>query len=940
MHLFQDRYASGLFGRRCGKNSHDMKSVALRGVDVQANVVDMCAEVQVSQRYCNNERYAIEAQYLFPIDNRAAVTGFESDIDGVVTKAVIKEKVQARQAYDAAVARGDGAQLLEQKRDDIFQMSIGNLSPGSTCVIRIKYVTDLKAEGNASVFFLPTHVAPRYTPALERDPLPGARGPRWVEEGLRVHIVAAMATNITAVKYETGGIPMTITGDNNVRKVVLGDGMQYLTQDIVVKISTESPHQPRCMVEKCVDSNTHCAVVTLAPHLDFDDCKCELVFVVDRSGSMSGDKIAQASMAMQLFVRSLPEDCYFNIVGFGSRNEFLWPESVQYGEESLAKASRHVANMRADLGGTEILDPMRRVLSGRPIPGYTRQVFLLTDGQVSNTESVIHMVRQYTDRARTFALGLGSGASHALVEGVARAGNGTSAFVLRDGLESKVIQQLKHALQPALTEVSIEWEGAMGAPPVYTSVASSSTPDAPPAAEESAPKSVFGAFAAGAVGSLLNFSARTVPPPNPALSEGFARAPFNTPPIFSGERFLSYCLVEQGGVAPQAVHITAKTPAGNLDVRLEVRPQDIVQGTAVHAMAARALVQDLEDGRSWLGPLDRTGDKTKAEIIRLGLKYGLTTKHTSYVAVQEGRDIEQLLMRSQQSDMMYSLSAQSMQMSNCSARSVKSKKKSGGGMLSMLGGSIFGSSGRGGGGGRSWGRSGAARPSSSAAPPPPGISGSTRCVTVGCISAAPPPAPSASAPRRCFAMENTMDADSDDDDEAEEVCCSDNDYDAVLEKCSAAPFCATESDCLSEPPSTGKPSRSRKKVAAKEAKCTMNDSLRPRPSDTARLQAVVALQDFSGCFLLNQSLVDVTGVSMAVMTTKAEQVAAACGVSSDTAARMVATSVAIAFLRSALKALQSEWELIDTKATRWLNKQSRAQDDYVQTVGLPLVLAC
>lgn len=92
--------------------------------------------------------------------------------------------------------------------------------------------------------------------------------------------------------------------------------------------------------------------------------------------------IEQAKKALQLFFRSLPEDCYINIMGFGSRFETLWPKSTKYGAKSLEKASRHITTLNANLGGTELANPLQALLAQAPIPGYARQVFVLTDGQV------------------------------------------------------------------------------------------------------------------------------------------------------------------------------------------------------------------------------------------------------------------------------------------------------------------------------------------------------------------------------------------------------------------------------------------------------------------------------------------------------------------------------------------------------------------------------
>jgi hypothetical protein len=114
--------------------------LALRSVHAEAKVVDLCACVQLTQHYVNNTGSPVEAEYIFPIDARAAVSGFEVEIDGEVTKGIVKEKVAARQEYEAAVAAGDSAQLLEQLREDVFQMTVGNIAPWSTAIVRITFV--------------------------------------------------------------------------------------------------------------------------------------------------------------------------------------------------------------------------------------------------------------------------------------------------------------------------------------------------------------------------------------------------------------------------------------------------------------------------------------------------------------------------------------------------------------------------------------------------------------------------------------------------------------------------------------------------------------------------------------------------------------------------------------------------------------------------------
>jgi hypothetical protein len=171
-------------------------------VSVDAHIVDFCVRTAITQDFVNTESFPIEAVYVFPLDERAAVCGFEAEIDGVVTKGVVQEKQQARDTYEQAIAHGDGAQLLEQKRTDVFELKVGNLLPGQRASITIVTVADLKIEGDDVRFFLPTFVAPRYHPHTETDPVPSGKAGR-VRDGLQLSVSCTMSRAITAVQSPT-----------------------------------------------------------------------------------------------------------------------------------------------------------------------------------------------------------------------------------------------------------------------------------------------------------------------------------------------------------------------------------------------------------------------------------------------------------------------------------------------------------------------------------------------------------------------------------------------------------------------------------------------------------------------------------------------------------------------------------------------------------------
>ncbi|KAB1254957.1 von Willebrand factor A domain-containing protein 5A [Camelus dromedarius] len=140
-----------------------------------------------------------------------------------------------------------------------------------------------------------------------------------------------------------------------------------------------------------------------------------------------------------LILKSLPIGCYFNIYGFGSSFEAFFPKSVKYDQRTMEEALRRVKLMRADLGGTEMLAPLQAIYGGPSIPGHPLQLFVFTDGEVSDTFRVIKEVESNGQKHRCFSFGIGEGASTSLIKGIARVSQGASEFITgRERMQSKL----------------------------------------------------------------------------------------------------------------------------------------------------------------------------------------------------------------------------------------------------------------------------------------------------------------------------------------------------------------------------------------------------------------------------------------------------------------------------------------------------------------------
>jgi len=198
--------------------------------------------------------------------------------------------------------------------------------------------------------------------------------------------------------------------------------------------------------EKTYSEMTSSSVPSTA---NFAEVKGEFVFLIDRSGSMYGTRIQTARESLIYFIKSLPFDSYFNVVSFGSAYEVLFKESRKYDDQSIEEAIEKISTFDADMGGTEILNPLTEIFGQKNIENYKRSVFLITDGAVSNSKEVSATILQNSAKNRVYTLGIGNGCSTELIRSAAISGKGKFEFASeKDDLIEKVIYLLNHSLAP------------------------------------------------------------------------------------------------------------------------------------------------------------------------------------------------------------------------------------------------------------------------------------------------------------------------------------------------------------------------------------------------------------------------------------------------------------------------------------------------------------
>ncbi|CAF1013391.1 unnamed protein product [Rotaria sordida] len=260
--------------------------VPLKQVRVDAKIRSFAADVIITQVFQNDEFVPVEAVYCFPIEENAAIYGFVARIDDErEIVAEIKEKKAAQQEYTQALAQGHGAYLLEQDEasNDIFPISVGALKPGSQCYITISYVSELDLLHSSKKptirFVVPTIIAPRYSPS---------------HKGIA-------SSGETQVAYAES-VPYTIDRD-----IIIDVELSDVRRNTIAAIDNGA------VMISFIPSEQDC-------RQESNNVMDEFFFVIDCSGSMAGDdKIGLARKAMLLFLKSLPINCGFNIIRFGSK---------------------------------------------------------------------------------------------------------------------------------------------------------------------------------------------------------------------------------------------------------------------------------------------------------------------------------------------------------------------------------------------------------------------------------------------------------------------------------------------------------------------------------------------------------------------------------------------------------------------------------------------
>jgi Ca-activated chloride channel family protein len=464
--------------------------------DVAIAVTGVIVRAQVTQRFVNPTGEWLEGVYVFPLPDTAAVDHLRMLVGPRIIEGEIREREEAKKVYQEAKASGRKASLVEQERPNIFTSSVANVGPGETVEITIEYQDTVPFDGVEFVLRFPLVVARRYVPGTPLDGgveggQPTLPADACLEGRAQPTDVVPDAERVTPPLSSVPVNPVRLSVEIDpgialkwlyspshpvvtepigafVHLVSLADDAVPADRDFVLVWAPAAGALPQAtLLAEQIGADVYALLTVVPPDAKTAAYRIarETVFVIDTSGSMAGQSIEQAKLALLIALDRLDAGDRFNIIQFNHTLERLFPHAVPADEADVAAARTWVESLTAD-GGTEMLGAIEAALADAAAPGEVRQVIFITDGQVSDEERLFATIEQRLGGSRLFIVGIGAAPNGHFMRKAAQFGRGTFTYVGSPQEVSSRMDELFHKLEkPQLADIEVDWGGEAAAWP-------------------------------------------------------------------------------------------------------------------------------------------------------------------------------------------------------------------------------------------------------------------------------------------------------------------------------------------------------------------------------------------------------------------------------------------------------------------------------------------
>jgi len=426
-------------------------SYKIKELGVQARITDQVARVQVSQSFVNTGTSQMEVQFLFPLPYDGAVDKLTLMVDGKEFPGKLLPAKDARSIYESIVRSNKDPALLEWMGSGLFQTSVFPVPPGAERKVMLNYNQLLRKDRGLTDFLFPLSTA-RYTShAVEKIDFQIA-----IESGIDIKNVYSPTHAVDIKRPDAKHAVVSYTRSN---EIPASDFRLLFDVDKGQVGTSVISYRPK-------EGDDGFFLMLASPQVKSADAerpKKTVIFVLDRSGSMSGKKIEQAKSAVKFVLNNLREGDLFNIVAYDGAVESYKPELERYNDDTRKAAIGYVEGLYPG-GGTNIHGALTTALGHLKDNSRPNYVLFLTDGLPTigetNEGKICAGAKDANKiRARVLSFGVGYDVNSRLLDRISRDGYGLSEYVRPDeDIEAHVSTVYSNISSPVLTDVAVNFE--------------------------------------------------------------------------------------------------------------------------------------------------------------------------------------------------------------------------------------------------------------------------------------------------------------------------------------------------------------------------------------------------------------------------------------------------------------------------------------------------
>ncbi|MBU1701234.1 MAG: VWA domain-containing protein [Candidatus Eisenbacteria bacterium] len=414
---------------------------------VQVEIDRQAAITSIDQVFINENDRDLEGIYIFPIPENVSISDFSMWMNDKQIHAELLDAGSARQIYEDIVRRRRDPALLEYAGRDLFRARVYPIPKHSEVRIEIQYQELLKYDGGLIGYRYPLNTE------------------KFSSRDLQEVTVSVNIKSDTPIKslycpsHET---------DIRIEKTAATCGFEEKNvkpdRDFLLYYSVSEEDVGLSLITYKPDEEDGYFILLLAPG-EFQNkekaLQKDVIFVVDTSGSMRGEKIEQTRAALEFCLKKLQTNDRFNIITFATGITKFSETPLNADSDNISKALRFVSKIQAR-GGTAIDEALQAALN-IPDSGHARMIIFMTDGEPTVGETDIskilaHTIDRNSSRLRIFPFGVGYDVNTHLLDQLSIDNRGVVEYIKpEENIETKVAMFFNKFSYPVLSDISLDF---------------------------------------------------------------------------------------------------------------------------------------------------------------------------------------------------------------------------------------------------------------------------------------------------------------------------------------------------------------------------------------------------------------------------------------------------------------------------------------------------